>query len=346
MSEGALYGAASGLALAFVVSLFPSSRPVGSRWLASVPLPVAAYAIGVLVAYRRREIEDARAALEVQEELRFSQDHIMANETYRSLSAYLEIAAHQMREPLRALVSGIDVLAASSGLPEGARKQVGALKDDLESLNATLRHLSGYALTRPGRAPFSVSILLHESILLCRRRAAEKKILFAERYTVVPPVMGSATAGSPSYTAFMTSSLSNATKSKPGSLFNVIINAVEAMPFGGGTIVVETAHENDRVIARVRDTGIGIRPDHLPRIFEPFFTTKPERNGVGLGLWAARQMLDIIGADITVKSAPLQGTEVRISFPQAAPLRPGREGTAHPPELDKNTADDRDRHIA
>ena len=327
MSEGALYGAASGLALAFVVSLFPSSRPVGSRWLASVPLPVAAYAIGVLVAYRRREIEDARAALEVQEELRFSQDHIMANETYRSLSAYLEIAAHQMREPLRALVSGIDVLAASSGLPEGARKQVGALKDDLESLNATLRHLSGYALTRPGRAPFSVSILLHESILLCRRRAAEKKILFAERYTVVPPVMGSAMR-------------------VQQALFNVIINAVEAMPFGGGTIVVETAHENDRVIARVRDTGIGIRPDHLPRIFEPFFTTKPERNGVGLGLWAARQMLDIIGADITVKSAPLKGTEVRISFPQAAPLRPGREGTAHPPELDKNTADDRDRHIA
>jgi len=327
MSEGALYGAASGLALAFVVSLFPSSRPVGSRWLASVPLPVAAYAIGVLVAYRRREIEDARAALEVQEELRFSQDHIMANETYRSLSAYLEIAAHQMREPLRALVSGIDVLAASSGLPEGARKQVGALKDDLESLNATLRHLSGYALTRPGRAPFSVSILLHESILLCRRRAAEKKILFAERYTVVPPVMGSAMR-------------------VQQALFNVIINAVEAMPFGGGTIVVETAHENDRVIARVRDTGIGIRPDHLPRIFEPFFTTKPERNGVGLGLWAARQMLDIIGADITVKSAPLQGTEVRISFPQAAPLRPGREGTTHPPELDKNTADDRDRHIA
>jgi len=35
-----------------------------------------------------------------------------------------------------------------------------------------------------------------------------------------------------------------------------------------------------------------------------------------------------------------------MSFPQAAPLRPGREGTAHPPELDKNTADDRDRHIA
>ena len=130
------------------------------------------------------------------------------------------------------------------------------------------------------------------------------------------------------------------------ALFNIIVNAVEAMPFGGGTIVVETAHENDRVIARVRDSGIGIRPEHLSRIFEPFFTTKPEKRGVGLGLWAARQMLDIVGADVTVNSTPLQGTEVTLNFPQAAPLRPGREGELHPPELPTNTADDRGRRIA
>jgi signal transduction histidine kinase len=325
-SNTALCGALAGLALAWAVRLVPAPS-AGLKLVASAALPAAAFAIGVLVAYRRREIEDARAALEMQEELRFSQDHIMANETYRSLSAYLEIAAHQMREPLRALLGGIDALAAESALPDGARKRVLALQSHMESLNATLRHLADYALTKPGRAPFSVNVLLHESILLCRRRAAEKKITFEERYVVVPPVMGSAMR-------------------VQQALFNVIVNAVEAMPFGGGTIVVETAHEDERVIARVRDSGIGIRPDHLPRIFEPFFTTKPERNGVGLGLWAARQMLDIIGADITVKSAPLEGTVVGISFPQSAPLRPGREGTVHPPELGRNTADDGDRRIA
>jgi signal transduction histidine kinase len=310
--------------MALAVWLVPAASSA-RRWLPG--LAAAAYAIGVLVAYRRREIEDARAVLEAQEELRFSQDHIMTNETYRSLSAYLEIAAHQMREPLRALASGIEVLAAESGLPEGTQKRVGALRTHMENLNGTLRHLAGYALTRPGRAPFSVNVLLHESILLCRRRATEKKIVFEERYDVVPPVMGSAMR-------------------VQQALFNVIVNSVEAMPFGGGTIVVETVHENDRVIARVRDSGIGIRPDHMPRIFEPFFTTKPEKNGVGLGLWAARQMLDIIGADITVQSAPLEGTVVSISFPQSAPLRPGREGTTHPPELGRNTADDVDRQIA
>jgi len=326
-STPALCGALAGLALACAVWFVPALPSAGLKLLASAALPAAAFAIGVLVAYRRSEVEDARAVLEVQEELRFSQDHIMTNETYRSLSAYLEIAAHQMKEPLRALSSGIDALAAEGALPDGARKRVLALKSQMVDLNATLRHLADYALTRPGRAPFSVNVLLHESILLCRRRAAEKKIAFEERYAVVPPVMGSAMR-------------------VQQALFNVIVNAVEAMPFGGGTIVVETAHENERVIARVRDSGIGIRPDHLPRIFEPFFTTKPEKNGVGLGLWAARQMLDIIGADITVKSTPFEGTVVGISFPQSAPLRPGREGTAHPPELGRNTADDGDRRIA
>jgi signal transduction histidine kinase len=327
VSGAALSGAAAGAFLCLAVWLLPSSWLPASRLMLPPALLIAAYAVGVLFAYRRREEQHARLFLEVREELRLSQDHIMANETYRSLSAYLEIAAHQMKEPLQALMGGLKTLAAESGLPETLRERVAGLKSQGESLHETLRHLAGYAITRPGRAPFSVNILLHEAILLCRQRAAEKKIVFEERYAVVPPVMGSALR-------------------VHQALFNVIVNAVEAMPFGGGTIVVETAHQQDRIIARVRDSGIGIRPEHLPQVFQPFFTTKPEKKGVGLGLWAARQMLDIIGADITIKSAPHQGTEVTMTFAQAAPLRPGREGTLHPPEIGKNTADEGDRRIA
>ncbi len=327
ISGAALGGALAGAVLALAVWILPSSESPALKQLACATVLIAAYALGVLVAYRRRDKEHVRLLLDVQEELRFSQDHIMANETYRSLSAYLEIVAHQMREPLQGLLDGLKTLAVDGGLPDALRERVAGLRSRGETLHETLRHLAGYALTKPGRAPFSANILLHESILLCRGRASEKKIVFEERYAVVPPVMGSAMR-------------------VHQALFNIIVNAVEAMPFGGGTIVVETAHQGDRVIARVRDSGIGIRPEHMKQVFEPFFTTKPEKKGVGLGLWAARQMLDIIGADITIKSAPHQGTEVTISFAQAAPLRPGREGTTHPPELGKNTTDDRDRRIA
>ena len=323
VSGPAVLGAVAGMALAALAWFLTGTWDGVLRAAAGPALALAAYVLGVLVACRRHEIDDARMILEMREELRLGQDHIMAGETYRSLGAYLEIASHQMKEPLQAVVGAAGAIASCAGLPEDLRGQVEALKAGTDGLAGTLRHLAGYTLARPGRAPFSVNVLLHEAILLCRRRAAEKQIVFEERYGTVPPVMGPATR-------------------IHQAIFSIIVNAVEAMPFGGGTIVVTTAHENGRVIARVRDSGIGIRPEHLPRIFEPFFTTKPEKKSVGLGLWAARQMLDIIGADITVTSAPFQGTEVTLVFRQAAPIRPGREGTAHPQELPRNTADDRE----
>ncbi|HEU4401491.1 MAG TPA: HAMP domain-containing sensor histidine kinase [Candidatus Polarisedimenticolia bacterium] len=319
---GLLLGASTAVAGALLL-------PTGSLRgvLAGLGVVVAGYSIGVLLAYKKRELSDIDYILRLREELRASQDHIMETATFESLGDYLEIAAHQMKDPLRGVVSAIQALAADPALPDEARRSVAALRAQWDSLFETLRHLSGFTLTKPARAPFSVNTLLRDSIRLCRHRAEEKKIVFDERYAVIPPVFGPADR-------------------TQKAILNVVVNAVEAMPFGGGTIVVETAHEAERVIVRVRDGGIGIKPEHLTRIFNPFFTTKPQKSGVGLGLWAARQTFDLIGADIRVSSVPLQGTEVTLSFPQAAPLRPGREGTTHPQELSRNTAEDGDRRIA
>jgi signal transduction histidine kinase len=183
-----------------------------------------------------------------------------------------------------------------------------------------LRPLASYAPASASRAPFDLNNLLREAIDLCRHRAGEKKIRFEERYADIPPVFGPAGRVA-------------------AALLNVVVNAVEAMPFTGGIVAVSTAHEGDRVVARVRDSGIGIRPEHLARVFEPFFSTKPDRGSAGLGLWVARDTLDRLGAGITLSSVPHQGTEVVMSFLQAAPLHRGREGTLHPQEIPVNTAD-------
>jgi signal transduction histidine kinase len=325
-SRQGLAGLGCGLLLALVILIAPGAA-AWARLATAAAVLAACHLAGALLALRRRALEDVSVILGLREELRLSQDHIMAVETFRSLGAYLEIAAHQIREPLQALVQEARVLAADGALPAEAGARAAKLLAQGEALQASLKHLAAFALDKPGRSPFNVNTLLHEAVLLLRHRTQEKNVRIEERYAVIPPVMGSAAR-------------------VQQALLNVVINAVEAMPFDGGTITLETAHENDRVIARVRDTGIGIRPHELPHVFEPFFTTKPEKKGVGLGLWAARQALDLIGADIVVNGAPFQGTEVTISFPQAAPLRPGREGTAHPPELPVNTASENHRRIA
>ncbi len=322
----ALYGAASGVVLALLSwLLLGASSPL--RALAPIGVAVACYVAGLALAYRAQEIDDVAYILRLREELRLCQDHIMEAASFESLGSYLEICSQRIREPLQAIQADAQALSEDGSLGETARQACAGLCQHLHALKEALRHLSAYSLARPGRAPFSVNRLLSDAIHLCRHRAEEKKIVFDERYAVLPPVFGPASR-------------------VQQAILSVIINAIEAMPFGGGTILVETAHENERVVARVRDAGIGIRPEHLPRIFEPFFTTKPERSGVGLGLWAARQAFDLIGAEISVRSAPFQGAEVTILFPEAAPLRPGRDGTAHPPELPRNTADEGDRRIA
>jgi signal transduction histidine kinase len=307
--------------------LFLDPRGLVVRLLVGVSIAVAGFGLGALVAGRRREALKSERILALQEELRASQDHIMESATFRSLGTYLEIVAHRMKRPLREVVDAVQALSSDAADSDVLSSKVEGLRDGTRDLQDTLHHLAEYSLTRPGRAPFSVNILLQHAIALCRYRASEKRIRIEEHYAVIPPVFGPA-------------------ERIEGAILNVLINAIEAMPFEGGTMIVETLHERDRVVARVRDTGLGVKPEHLGKIFDPFFTTKPEKNGVGLGLWATRQALDIIGADVSITSAPFKGTEVSLSFEQAAPLRPGREGTTHPPELPRNTADETGRQIA
>lgn len=325
LTRQSVSGALAGLALASAY-LILDPQAIAWRILTAAAIVFAACAIGILSAVRNREALRARDILDLRGELSASQDHIMESDTFRSLGAYLEIAGHQMSDPLRRVLSGAEEFAAQPSLSDDSRASAGALHEKARELESTLRHVADYRLTKPGRAPFSVNTLLQHALLLCRYRAGEKRIHIEEDYAIVPPVFGPA-------------------ERIEGALLSVLINAIEAMPFESGTIRVETFLDQDRVVARITDSGIGIRPEHMGRVFDPFFTTKPEKNG-GLGLWAARQMLDIIGADIRIESAPFKGTTVTMIFQQAAPLRPGREGTEHPPELPRNTAEDKDRQFA
>jgi signal transduction histidine kinase len=72
------------------------------------------------------------------------------------------------------------------------------------------------------------------------------------------------------------------------ALVNLIVNAAEATPSGGGAIEVETARATslgrDEVAVRVRDRGAGIPPEQARELFKPFFTTKPEGHGLGLAV--------------------------------------------------------------
>jgi signal transduction histidine kinase len=84
-------------------------------------------------------------------------------------------------------------------------------------------------------------------------------------------------------------------------LTNMIQNSIQAME-DGGTIIVQIFEQNDDIKIEIKDTGLGIPDDALPRIFEPLFTTK--RTGTGLGLSICKKIIEDHNGSISVKNNP------------------------------------------
>jgi PAS domain S-box-containing protein len=105
---------------------------------------------------------------------------------------------------------------------------------------------------------------------------------------------------------------------------NLLVNACQGIEARGaageapGEIHLETVAQPDGVLVRVRDTGVGIRREHLDRIFDPFFTTKEVGVGTGLGLSTSFSIVQRHGGQIRVSSELGKGA----TFEVALPLRP------------------------
>ena len=99
---------------------------------------------------------------------------------------------------------------------------------------------------------------------------------------------------------------------------NLFHNALQAMPTGGQLFVrTATRQRGGRkwVIASIKDTGLGISPEHRERIFEPFFTTKSGQGGTGLGLSVTYGIVSDHGGEIEVDSEVGRGTNFTVWLP-------------------------------
>jgi len=100
-------------------------------------------------------------------------------------------------------------------------------------------------------------------------------------------------------------------------LLNLLTNAVKYTP-PGGEITVTCATAGDRVRIGVRDTGIGIPPEELPRVFAPFIQLDSTHSGgVGLGLAISRELARAMDGDVTAESTPGAGSIFIVNLPSA-----------------------------
>lgn len=105
-------------------------------------------------------------------------------------------------------------------------------------------------------------------------------------------------------------------------LFNLIINAVEAMSKGGQikikvykTMLSEIFADKPACVIEIIDSGEGIPPDNIPKLFEPFFTTKRDKKGTGLGLSVSKMILENHKGTLTIDSEYKKGTTAKVILP-------------------------------
>lgn len=102
------------------------------------------------------------------------------------------------------------------------------------------------------------------------------------------------------------------------SLLNLVLNALQAMADGGGTLTVRSRETRHGVALDLIDTGCGMNSETAMHMFDAFYTTK--EGGSGLGLPTARKIIEAHGARIDVQSEVGRGTQFTLEFPTPARL--------------------------
>jgi len=249
-------------------------------------------------------------------------------EADRRKDEFLALLAHELRNPLAPIRTGLELIRISGDTPQAIgrvrammERQVGQMVRLIDDLLDVSRIASGKIVLQ--RAPTSVSELVHSAIEAHRTAIEAAKIDLSVDLPAQPCMIDV------DPTRFVQ------------VLSNVIHNASKFTPASGRIrIGVERCGADDapEVAITIADTGVGIAQDLLPRVFELFVqaesATERTHGGLGIGLALARRLIEMHGGRIAAHSNGLgKGTAVVITMPvcqaDATQLSPSRIDVPH-----------------
>ena len=219
--------------------------------------------------------------------------------------------SHELRTPLTSIKGYIEALI--DGAKDDPRKSaefLGIIQKHADQLNALLSDLLQLSTIESGqyqwrRGSVSLPELIEKAVHLLRPLAEKKGQVLS-----VVPAEGIAT-------------LTGDAEKLTEVLINLIDNAVKYTP-EGGRITVETRHREGAVEIAVRDSGIGIPPNELPRIFERFYRVDRARSremgGTGLGLSIVKHIVEAHGGSVSVESQVGKGSRFVVTLPKRSSL--------------------------
>jgi len=215
------------------------------------------------------------------------------------LAAVGEMAAyltHEIRNPLASISGSAQVLLSESHISDEMQQLLGIIVKESRRLSDSLNQFLVEVRSAPGSpGPLDLGPMVRELVTLMRNS----------------PELG--TGHAVELDADEGPYVCMAERDQMVQVFwNLARNGLEAMP-QGGLLRVQLARQRREVVLSFRDQGRGMDREQQRRLFEPFHSSKP--TGTGLGLAIAYRLVREHRGDITVRSAPQQGTEVQVRLP-------------------------------
>ncbi len=321
----------------------PESRPPGARCALMVPVKLEGDVVGIVqvmsdtpgaytaqhlsileslvapmaVALQNAELY-ARANREIAERMRVERALKESEERLREADKrkdeFLATLAHELRNPLAPIRTAVALLKADGSqrdwLPRCRgviERQVGHMARLLDDLLDVSRISSGTLPLRKERVELAevVRHALEASHPLIDAGRHELTVALPEK-----PIV---------FTADGT---------RLGQVLSNLLNNAARYSDDGSRIDLFAGREGDEAVIRVRDRGIGISPDMLPRIFEPFLqidrTLERSRGGLGIGLSLVKKVVEMHGGRVEAASGgPGMGSEFTVHLPVTAEPAPG-----------------------
>jgi len=248
----------------------------------------------------RERLNLLRASQEAIDNLKRLQTQFVQSEKLASIGQLVGGAAHEINNPLTAILGYSDLLAEDPTISEKTKSVAEKIREQARRTKTLVNNLLSFARQVPSemRAPLDINTIVNTATQFRRFDLRGKNIrIEVQTGTGIPEV--------------------RADMNQLLQVFsNIINNAVYAMhESGGGTLTVRTLFEKDNVVILFSDTGPGMRDPHL--VFDPFYTTKPVGKGTGLGLSICYGLIRDQGGQISCHNRPEGGATFRIELPAA-----------------------------
>lgn len=254
----------------------------------------------------RTRADELAAALERQEELDRLKLELIQN------------VSHELRSPLGLILAYAELLDSGElgNLPPEQTKPISVIHRRAEMLSELVEDIT-MILEAESRPLMKGTVALHE---VARTAVEDFRVAADQRGLELKAEIAQALPTVACYQLYMRRVLDN-----------LLTNAIKFTP-EGGTITVRTWQKDDQYVAlEVRDTGIGIPPDHIGRVFERFYqvdgSSRRRYGGIGLGLALVKEITERHGGEVAVESKIGEGSVFTVTFPIWKDLEEPPEGT-------------------